>query len=54
MIHKDKEIGEDWEKEAMRRYLLASTIRPPTGGGIKGSGRLAGYWQRLFKRSWVQ
>jgi hypothetical protein len=49
-----KDVGENWEKEAIRRYLLASTLTAPERGGKGTPSRLAGYWQRWLKKAWLQ
>ena len=47
-----KDVGGAWEKELIRRHLLASTICHADAGGMKGSqGRWTTLWQRLFKKS---
>ena len=50
----NKDVQENWEKEAIRRRLLASTISSTYTGGLKGSpNRLASYWQKLLKKTWM-
>jgi hypothetical protein len=52
VIMAGKNFGENLEKEAIRRHLLASTICPADTGGLKGShGRWARLWQILFAKS---
>ena len=48
----DKELGENWEKETIRRQLLASTISLADLGGFNSShGRFGNIWKRLVKRA---
>lgn len=50
----NKDVQENWGKEAIRRRLLASTISSTETDGLKGSShRLASYWQKLFKKNWM-
>jgi hypothetical protein len=47
-----KEAMKNWEKEVMRRNLLASIICSGSTGGVKGSPNpIYNLWQRLFNNA---
>jgi hypothetical protein len=49
MVSKDANL--DREKEAMRRYLLASMLCSADRRKLNGSpGHWSGFWQELFKK----
>lgn len=50
----EKAVMRNWEKEAMRRNLLASVILPVGSGGLKGSHNpVTSFWHRLFRKSHI-